>query len=52
MAKMCWDEDDDDFDDRFDDRFGNVIIDDTELSRQLKKLGWQKLIPKAGDLAS
>lgn len=26
-------------------------IDDTELSRQLKRLGWQELIPKVADLA-
>lgn len=29
-----------------------ISIDDTECSRQLKKLGWQKWIPKVEELAS
>jgi hypothetical protein len=31
---------------------GEFPIDDSELCRQLKKLGWQKLIPTESDLAS
>lgn len=35
------------------DKLGELgcAIDEAQLSRQLKKMGWQNLIPKAGDLA-